>query len=290
MLWLYNNTPFNYTTKVDRVDVFESTGLSPSFNLINKPPSSMAGIVQVGNQQYKQSAGKFSRTLTGFTLAETPPENAIVISPGVIRFVFDAYDQANIPGQSNANIKVKPIFLCDPEHIADNQYENALENSKILLSAYDNDTDYGAQATWMQFCYSDPETGEPTNDWTDPGEPLEIQNISGFSILSAPAAALATKVFVDDDTQFDNSDTVMFLQFEPGTQYQEDKQVSSINHSTGEVTLLTPLTYAHSAGAMVYHMGVGVHGKLTVPIPANGPINYFDVALKVVVDELSRIG
>lgn len=286
MLWPYRAEPFIPGNKVGRVYVTVADGTTPVFSRPN--PLEMLSLVRVQNDTYKQSSGGLIKTPTGFILSETPPENAIVISVGTVRFEFRAYDQAVVAGNPNPNVAITPIYIVDAEHIASNQYEKAVGEDAILLNFVDLDENYGGLAEWMRFGYSNPATGAAPSVWLDPGEPLELQDFTWNSELSLNTSALDTTLFVEDAADLIATETTIFLRVDhdPNTDHV---QVESVNTSTGEITLVTPLTYSHLAGAKVYLMGAKVYGKLILPTPANGPTNYLDIGLNAKFDEISRL-
>jgi len=288
MLCPYKNEPFIPGNKVGRVYVYTADGVSSTYT--RPTPLEMFPIVQVQNNQFKQSAGDLVKTPTGFVLSGVPSEGAQVISIATIRFVFRAYDQVTIPNNEDPNVCITPIFLVDPEHIASVQYEKSADQDAIVLNFIDFDTDFGGLAEWLQFGKADPETGEPSGVWLDPGEPLELQDITWNSELSSSADALDNVIFVEDASDLIADDTTIFLNIDKGTVNEDHVQVESVNTGTGEISLVTPLSFHHAADAKVYLMGVKAYGMLTLPIPANGPTNYVDIGLNAVFDEISRLG
>lgn len=286
MLWLYDREPFLPGNKVGRAYVYIADGISPVYSHPN--PLEMLPIVQVGNDTFKQSSGGLVKTPTGFVLAEVPPADAKVIAVGNVRVRWRVYDQLSVANVLNPNVAIVPIYLVDAEHIASNQYEKSTGLDAIELSFVDYDDTYGGEAEWMRWGYSDPETGNPPDDWLEPGEPLQLQDFIWNSELSLSTSALASTLFVEDASELIATETTIFLRVDHDP-FTDHVQVQSVNTSTGEITLVTPLSNSHSAGAKVYLMGAKVYGKLIVPTPANGPTNYLDIGINAKFDEISRL-
>lgn len=290
-LWLYRQTAFNAGTKVGRIDKYVSNGTQTEYVTTQKPSISMLPIVQAGNSKYRQSAGSLIKTPTGFTLSSAPADGTIIIAPANNRLIFPVYNKAVIGGQEDQNSCVVPFWFVDAETISDYQYEAASDEDSILLSFIDHDENFGVLAEWFQFGYADPETGDPPgdDDWLDAGEPFEIQNIDWNSELSNDYDALDSSIIVENVDDLISDETTIFLKVGQDAAI-DHVQVESVNYSTGEISLVTPLSYAHEEGEKIYLMGVKGYARLTVPVDTPAPNNYFDVGVKAKLDEVSRLG
>jgi hypothetical protein len=250
---------------------------------VNKDGTSLGAVVQAGAFQYLYFNGGYTKTLSTYTLAATPSAGSKIIAPGIIRATFRAYDQATVEGVVGpANISETRIIICDPSEIAINQYEKTVGEVGIRLSLVDNDTLNGADPLWLQFA---PATNVgAAGVYQAAGTSLYLDDIKAATTLDGAALAAATSFDVDDASDFS---TGTYIRLSYGVfGVEEDTLITGIAGNT--LTVSPALGVGHPDGATVFHVGTPVWVKLTLPTPAGGPKNYYDVSIDMLVDVVNR--
>lgn len=159
-LVLMNDDPFNVGTIVDQMDISIANGTDKEFPVVNKSIASVAGRIQAGNAQYIQASQQFTRLTSSVLLNGAPPNGTPVLIPGIIRFVIQAYDQSNIQGRpNNPNVGYSRFWIGDPLTISQNTYLAGYNQTGISVNFSDNDTDNGADLSWLQLGYAHPVFG-----------------------------------------------------------------------------------------------------------------------------------
>ena len=283
MIGLYVNTPFNIGTQVDYNDYFLGNGVDTQFTLVNKTGMELGAIIQAGNLQFAEFNEGFTKVGNTFTLSQVVG-NATIIAPGIIRAVLRAYDQTSVIGVVNPNISETKLYIIDPADIGLQQYEKPPTLAGIRVTPVDKDIfgpSTAASASWIQFA---PNLANNTpGTYGAGGAALFERDIKGRSTLTANSSIGATSIDVVDGTKFAAGD---FIQIDWSF---GDAEIVYINSIASNTLNISPTSNAHVIGDNVHQVGWAFWAKLTLPAPVAGsPQNYFDIAIDLLVDIISR--
>ena len=282
MLTGFNNgSSFDISTQVGLMDYFTGDGVTTSFPLTNKSYLDTGSTIQVGNSQIWRNSGGFSGSGNTLNFAAPPTNGAVISVPATIRFQIGAYGQAAVVGLSNPNIAEAPFFLADISEIASQTYQPTIGQTAILIQPVDNDSIYGALATWIELA---PMLADGTaGSYGSAGAVLSETAIEAADNLASGISALATSITVADGSQFTAG---RFLMIDAGVLGQQD--IVQVLHIASNVLTITPSNLSHTSGAGVYEIGFGFWARLELPTTFISTDNFYDVSLNVTVDSVSR--
>lgn len=280
-LRLYIDETFNIGSEVDLVNTFVGNGVQVNFILTVSSTARLASTIQAESTQYLQFTGGFTKDsgTNSFTLNSAPPPGSQIVAPGLNAITATVFDQEVVEGVDDPRIAIVNFCLGDGDEIHLYKWNSAPAYDGIRLTVVDVISAVGASTTWCQLATA---KLDGTYEWLDAEEALEVGPITAGGTMTSSILAGSTGIIVDVPTQF--APTVGgYIKLAPGTPSEEIRIVTSVNTSTGLVTLSTPTDFAHLSGQFAFHIGWPIAIKVEVPedVTGNTANNFFDLAVRV---------
>ena len=185
------------------------------------------------------------------------------------------FDQATIPGVSNANVISFAVWVGDADTIDIYSYVAAPTNSGIKLAIVDNNGSLGATPSWTQFAPANADGSAGT--FLSGGTPIFTPAISAADTVTTHALAAATTIKVNNSSLFLAGD---YVKIGSGLSTAEVVQITAI--PDGVTLTVTATNYAHNNGETVFTCARKIWLKVTVPVNATGgqALNLIDTELQ----------
>lgn len=280
----FAGSPLISSNLIDKDDVFVGNGVTATFTISNKAISRLADSVQFGNTVYYAFNGGFTVNTASstFTLSSIPTVGTQGVAPGQTQAVVAAFDQNQVLGVTNPRVAEIPLYLGDPTNINNLKYYNLPAYPGLRISVVNLITGANAQTSWIQLTSAGAASGNALT-YGATGAPLYLPPLDAFTTLASsltPSSSSMTVVAASGNgTLFWPG---QYVRINIGNSTQEILHITSINYSTGVMTLDGggPV-YSHSPGETIYACAWKLWLKCTIPENANSntPANLYNIGL-----------
>ena len=267
----FNNTPWNSSTRTNRVYKTTGNGTSNTFAL----DTTLLNGLQVGtmgqiNATLKpRSSGAMKISGDSVIFDEIPANGATIIIPGQTSHDFGVSDQDDALGRTYTRV----FYIADPSTIHLYMYKVPPDVAGIKVWMEDLYVG-GAASSWWQLAPAQADGTAGT--YASAGSPIYTPAILGQSYLDGASSALDGTIDVEDGSQFNEGD---YLMINPTQGDQEILRISTISGNT--LTVPTGIALNHADGSSILACGRKFFARITVPLNVAGgiPYNFFDVGL-----------
>lgn len=275
----FTDESFTAGSTLDPVDTFTGNGSTTTFTLTQKSAQRLSSTIQAGSNQYYQYNGGFTKNIAAgtFTLSSAPGLNTQIVAPGISQIVCPVFDQNVVAGVTNPRVYETPVWIGDGSSIQNFSYSNLPQLSGIEISLVDLVSSAGANTSWFQLAPAN--VDGTVGIYGATGAALFTPALQAFGTTLASASASANAVFCATASTFAAGD---YIAINIGNSSQEYKKITTINNTTGQMTLSTNLDFSHVIGETVFTCGRKFYLKVTIPTNAasNTATNFYDTALR----------
>ena len=274
----YNSTPFIPSNQIVLLDTYTASAGQQTFFLTNKVVGDLGTTMQFGNTEYYLYNNGFTVGASSFTLASPQLVGTQGVAPGDTYLTLSAFDQDNVLGVAgNPRVGESPCWLIDPDTINNNKYNPLPSYSGLQVSFIQCISGSTPQTTWLSLASADASGNALT--YGASGAPLYLPGITAFTTLASNVSAGASSITLSSSAGFAQAPG-MYLSLDIGL------GTSEIVHciaASGNVLTLDPtgVTYSHTAGAQVFHVGWKFWAKMEIPLNAtnNTAYNFYSIGL-----------
>lgn len=280
--------PFTDATKVDKVNLFTTTGLTATFPVTDI--ARVGSTIQYSSTLKRLYNGGFTKNSNNtVTLDTTPAAGLQGAVNGLQSIISTTYD--NTTQVANGNIKETAFYVGNIENPQLVYHIPQTGASGIQLFFTNNITGAGgADLTWVQLACANSAGAALTYQAT--GTTLYTANMSSFSTVAASSAQGATTISVVNAQAGFTFWAGDFLHFNFGQNNAEILRLSSISIGATATTLTMAgsFNYTHAVAEPVYFCARKFWMKHTTPIgfTNNQATNYYNISIDAKADEQFR--
>lgn len=281
-LKVYIGLPANGGTEVTEIDTFVTDG-GDTYPVVNKPITSVASTLEYSSTFKNQYNGGFTKSGSDIVLDTTPVPGLQGVIPGTGHISLAAYDQNNVPGNSNPRVNEVDIYIGDVSTINQYQYFAPSGENGIGIIFVDNITGIGAALSMVSLACTDGAGTALTYQAT--GTALRIPAFSAFGLVAASADQGTNSITCGSASDFIPG---RWVEFNIGQPTSEIIQVSSITDWT--LTFSSSFNYPHYIDETIYDCLQQLKARFVVPENATGGVaaNLLNISLNPSYDKTVR--